>query len=75
VVTTPGAEAIARAAEASSLVVAPLPRWLVDDATPEALAGLLATYGRIAGTRTDSFPTSASPTAPPAVPALPTPCC
>ena len=26
----------------------PLPRWLVDDATPEALAGLLATYGRIA---------------------------
>jgi replicative DNA helicase len=42
------AEAIARAAEASSLVVPPLPRWLVDDATPEALAGLLATYGRIA---------------------------
>jgi replicative DNA helicase len=29
-------------------VVPPLPRWLVDDATPEALAGLLATYGRIA---------------------------
>ena len=26
----------------------PVPRWLVDDATPEALAGLLATYGRIA---------------------------
>jgi replicative DNA helicase len=25
-----------------------VPRWLVDDATPEALAGLLATYGRIA---------------------------
>ena len=25
-----------------------MPRWLVDDATPEALAGLLATYGRIA---------------------------
>jgi replicative DNA helicase len=29
-------------------VVPPLPRWLADDATPEALAGLLATYGRIA---------------------------
>jgi replicative DNA helicase len=42
------AEAIARAAEAASLVVPPLPRWLVDDATPEALAGLLATHGRIA---------------------------
>ena len=42
------AEAIARAAEAVRLVVPPLPRWLVDDATPEALAGLLATYGRIA---------------------------
>jgi replicative DNA helicase len=42
------AEAIARTAEASALVVPPLPRWLVDDATPEALAGLLATYGRIA---------------------------
>ena len=42
------AEAIARAAEATRLVVPPLPRWLVDDATPEALAGLLATYGRIA---------------------------
>jgi hypothetical protein len=42
------AEAIARATEASALVVPPLPRWLVDDATPEALAGLLATYGRIA---------------------------
>jgi replicative DNA helicase len=42
------AEAIARAAEAANLIVPPLPRWLVDDATPEALAGLLATYGRIA---------------------------
>jgi hypothetical protein len=42
------AEAIARAAEAANLVVPPMPRWLVDDATPEALAGLLATYGRIA---------------------------
>jgi replicative DNA helicase len=42
------AEAIARAAEASRLVVPPVPRWLVDDTTPEALAGLLATYGRIA---------------------------
>jgi hypothetical protein len=42
------AEAIARAADAAALVVPPLPRWLVDDATPEALAGLLATYGRIA---------------------------
>jgi replicative DNA helicase len=42
------AEAIARTAEASALVVPPLPRWLVDDATPEALAGLLAVYGRIA---------------------------
>jgi hypothetical protein len=42
------AEAITRAAEAANLVVPPLPRWLVDDATPEALAGLLATYGRIA---------------------------
>src|SRR5215208_5934316 len=42
------AEAIARAAEAASLVVPPVPRWLVDDATPEALAGLLAAYGRIA---------------------------
>jgi replicative DNA helicase len=42
------AEAIARAAEASALVVPPIPRWLVDDATPEALAGLLATHGRIA---------------------------
>jgi hypothetical protein len=42
------AEAIARTAEAARLVVPPLPRWLVDDATPEALAGLLATYGRIA---------------------------
>jgi replicative DNA helicase len=30
------------------LLVPPVPRWLVDDATPEALAGLLATYGRIA---------------------------
>jgi replicative DNA helicase len=28
--------------------VPPVPRWLVDDATPEALAGLLASYGRIA---------------------------
>src|SRR5512133_1988912 len=37
-----------RAAEAANLVVPPIPRWLVDDATPEALAGLLATYGRIA---------------------------
>jgi len=42
------AEAIACAAEAATLVVPPVPRWLVDDATPEALAGLLATYGRIA---------------------------
>jgi replicative DNA helicase len=42
------AEAIARAAEAANLVVPPVPRWLVDDATPEALAGLLATYSRIA---------------------------
>jgi replicative DNA helicase len=42
------AEAIARAAEANNLIVPPVPRWLVDDATPEALAGLLATYGRIA---------------------------
>jgi replicative DNA helicase len=42
------AEAIARAAEAANLAVPPVPRWLVDDATPEALAGLLATYGRIA---------------------------
>jgi len=42
------AEAIARAAEAANLVVPPVPRWLVDDATPEALAGLLAAYGRIA---------------------------
>jgi replicative DNA helicase len=42
------AEAIARAAEASALVVPPVPRWLVDDATPEALAGLLAVHGRIA---------------------------
>jgi replicative DNA helicase len=42
------AEAIARAAEAVNLIVPPVPRWLVDDATPEALAGLLATYGRIA---------------------------
>jgi replicative DNA helicase len=42
------AEAIARAAEAASLVVPPIPRWLVDDATPEALAGLLAVCGRIA---------------------------
>jgi hypothetical protein len=42
------AEAVARAAEAANLHVPPLPRWLVDDATPEALAGLLATYGRIA---------------------------
>src|SRR5918999_1729611 len=42
------AEAITRAAEAASLVVPPVPRWLVDDATPEALAGLLAVYGRIA---------------------------
>jgi replicative DNA helicase len=42
------AEAIARAAAAASLVVPPVPRWLVDDATPEALAGLLAAYGRIA---------------------------
>jgi replicative DNA helicase len=41
------AEAIAQAAEAANLVVPPIPRWLVDDATPEALAGLLATYGRI----------------------------
>jgi hypothetical protein len=42
------AEAIARAAEAANLLVPPVPRWLVDDATPEALAGLLAAYGRIA---------------------------
>jgi replicative DNA helicase len=42
------AEAIARAAEAANLIVPPTPRWLVDDATPEALAGLLATHGRIA---------------------------
>jgi hypothetical protein len=42
------AEAIARAGEAARLVVPPVPRWLVDDATPEALAGLIATYGRIA---------------------------
>jgi hypothetical protein len=42
------AEAVARAAEAARLIVPPLPRWLVDDATPEALAGLLAAYGRIA---------------------------
>jgi hypothetical protein len=42
------AEAIARTAEAANLVIPPIPRWLVDDATPEALAGLLATYGRIA---------------------------
>jgi replicative DNA helicase len=42
------AEAITRAAQAANLVVPPIPRWLVDDATPEALAGLLATYGRIA---------------------------
>jgi hypothetical protein len=42
------AEAIAQAAEAANLIVPPVPRWLVDDATPEALAGLLATYGRIA---------------------------
>jgi replicative DNA helicase len=42
------ADAIARTAEAATLVVPPLPRWLVDDATPEALAGLLAVYGRIA---------------------------
>ena len=42
------AEAIARAAEADNIIVPPVPRWLVDDATPEALAGLLATYGRIA---------------------------
>jgi replicative DNA helicase len=42
------AEAIARTTEAARLVVPPIPRWLVDDATPEALAGLLATYGRIA---------------------------
>ena len=42
------AEAISRAAEAANLIVPPVPRWLVDDATPEALAGLLAAYGRIA---------------------------
>ena len=42
------AEAIARVAEAANITVPPVPRWLVDDATPEALAGLLATYGRIA---------------------------
>jgi replicative DNA helicase len=42
------AEAIARAGEAANITVPPVPRWLVDDATPEALAGLLATYGRIA---------------------------
>jgi hypothetical protein len=42
------AEAIARAAEAANLIVPPIPRWLVDDATPEALASLLATHGRIA---------------------------
>jgi replicative DNA helicase len=42
------AEAIALAAEAANLTVPPVPRWLVDDATPEALAGLLAAYGRIA---------------------------
>jgi replicative DNA helicase len=42
------AEAVARAAEAARLMVPPVPRWLADDATPEALAGLLAAYGRIA---------------------------
>ena len=63
------AEAIARAAEAANLVVPPVPRWLVDDATPEALAGLLATYGRIAllspkGTCSTRWP--AATTRPPA---------
>jgi replicative DNA helicase len=42
------AEAVARAAQATRLVVPPVPRWLADDATPEALAGLLAAHGRIA---------------------------
>lgn len=42
------AEAIARAAEAANLTVPPPPRWLADDATPEALASLLAAHGRIA---------------------------
>jgi replicative DNA helicase len=31
----------------ANLTVPPVPRWLADDATPEALAGLLAAHGRI----------------------------
>ncbi len=42
------ADAIARTAELATLTVPPVPRWLVDDATPEALASLLAAHGRIA---------------------------
>jgi hypothetical protein len=62
------AEAVARAAEAARLVVPPVPRWLADDATPEALAGLLAAYGRIAllSPEGDVFDQMAATTRPPA---------
>jgi hypothetical protein len=64
------AEAVAQAAEAANLHVPPLPRWLVDDATPEALAGLLAVYGRIAllSPEGDVFDQMAGRTTKPAAP-------
>jgi replicative DNA helicase len=42
------AEAIAAQARAEAIVVPPTPRRLVDDATPEALASLLADHGKVA---------------------------
>jgi replicative DNA helicase len=42
------AEAVAAAAAAASIHIPPSPRMLADDATPEALASLLADHGRIA---------------------------
>jgi replicative DNA helicase len=42
------AEAVAAQARAEAIVVPPTPRRLVDDATPEALASLLADHGKVA---------------------------
>jgi replicative DNA helicase len=42
------AEAVDAAARAAAIHVPPTPRMLADDATPEALASLLAEHGRIA---------------------------
>lgn len=42
------AEAVAAAEQAAAIRIPPTPRMLADDATPEALASLLAEHGRIA---------------------------